>query len=232
MATISYLNSADLGSVASDVTLSASYAIGGVVDNCLFVAVTAGTSDFVTDVSFAGVSLSLIAKGQVSGGNWIYLFVGTRLPSISQPLTITASSPGFLAMVASSYGNVLFSAPDNSTSGTDAGSTVTTSLTPIRDQCWTILAIASTGGGVGPQAASGCTLRQASGTILGLFDSGGLITPPASYNMSVLMPAAGTFAVMASFAPTSGGGTAAGTNPVSASLVTRSRGYTFPRFIN
>lgn len=204
---IAFVAAADGGN-ATATSLTFSYTCGSGSNRLLIVAVIGDLSvDDVTGVTYNGVAMTLIDKQLVvSGGERILYFYYLLNPSSgANNVVVSASSSHFLAALAADYTGV--SALDNSTKN-EAGSvtSLTTSLTTVANNCWTMLAVDGYSGNSAPTAGTGSTRRTFGAAFgnVGLFDSNAAITPAGSYSMSTGYPGStGIGHVMASFAPVS-----------------------------
>lgn len=121
-------------------------------------------------------------------------------------------SPGHtgidLAYAIASYGGISQSPPpdnDDDSNLSASGFSVTSTLTPIADNCWTILiAYGNNQGGGDPSAGAGSTFRAGGGTnnFVKIFDSNGPIHPAAPYSMTVSQASSNNLpCYIVSFAP-------------------------------
>jgi hypothetical protein len=98
---------------------------------------------------------------------------------------------------AASYFNVNQSAPEVSATGSVTGTSLTTTLTTLSDNDWTVaFAMAATS----PTAGAGTTKRVGSNSY-GMFDSNAPITPPGSTSLTVNATNSLITSVMAAFSP-------------------------------
>lgn len=159
-----------------------------------------GEGDRVNSVAYNGVAFTRVGKVTAPGdASVIQLWYLLNPASGLNTFTLTYSSSGFFeGQIASYTGIEQDSQPDNSTTKTQTGQSITTSLTPIKNNCWTILGVS--GQGVSEEAGTGSTQRGEN-----LYDSGGPISPASSYSMTVQADnSSGWGAVMASFSPALG----------------------------
>jgi hypothetical protein len=178
---------------------------------------SAGGTDDITGVTYNGVSMTLAAKKDPTGGDrilYVYYLIGPATGAHN--VVISASSSHNLSGGAVSYTGALQSGqPDNTTTNVEVSSsskTLTTSLTTVADNCWTVLLEGCYDASAGPTAGTGATRRIFDGNFgaWGLFDSNGLIHPAGSYSMTTNR-SADPFGlliahVMVSIAPDTGGG--------------------------
>jgi len=162
-----------------------------------------GEGEKVTGVTYNGVSMTKVASVTEPGDNRVVQLWELIAPATgAHDVVVTLSSSGEIGAASSSYNGVRqIQQPDNSTTNTQLNNaSITTSLTPVANNCWTILTPSIR---VNPTAGAGSTKRNDQ-----IFDSNGPITPPASYSMTVGGGDGGTDwgVVMASFAPAEPGG--------------------------
>ena len=193
-------DSAVNGAFTTGLTYSWSHTCSG-TDRILFVAAFA-SSNVITSITYNLVPMTLISEvEETTSGYLIYLFYLVAPATGANNVTIVGSVSAVIGGFSSSYtGADPTGVPDASTShaGTPA-TTFTTTLTTVKNNCWTILwAKASSGT---PAAGSGTSqLINAYSDLLG--DSNGVITPAGSHSMAVTEAASPTWAsIMASFAP-------------------------------
>lgn len=188
---IAFVGSADGGfsGFGGASSYSYSYTCGSGTNRLLVVNVVGdASSDFITGVTYGGNSMTLLSK---QGGRWQYFFYLFNPPSGSNTVSITASSScDFIFSGAADYSGVLQNHVDAQGSVTGQSSSATTTVTTINDNDWTILfELAFTSSG--PIAGTGDVLRVSDGSfahIWGIFDSGGVITPPQAYSMTTSVP--------------------------------------------
>lgn len=160
----------------------------------------------ISSVTFNGSALTLIDQVIMPTRNHErYSMYYLLSPSFgTSNVVVTQSGSGGLYGTSASYSDV--SALDNFTKKTqDAGSgtTITTSLTTVANNCWTFLtgfSMASPGS-ARLVASTNTTDRNAGSGIPGCFDNNASITPAGSYSMSCTFSSdAPACTIMASFA--------------------------------
>jgi hypothetical protein len=191
-----------------DVTNNLTFAFNNVAGDYMrvgFVGDLPGGVDDVSSVTYNGVAMTLIDK--ISGDRWLYLYDLVAPATGSNNVVITCGSSHYILAGAVSYTGCKNSGqPDNkwesATPGTDT--TLTTSLTPVADNCWMNLVNNGYDGGGAPGAGTGSTRRVYDATFgtWGFFDSNGPITPAASYSMTTTYASSSAIThEMASIAP-------------------------------
>ncbi len=190
-------------------------------DRLLVVAVLgdagAGVDD-ITGVTFDSVSCAFLGKtvGDASSRNtYFYYLLGPN--SGAHNVIITAGTTHYVGGVVADYSGVSQTGqPDASTTHASGAhvNTLTTSVTTVIDNSWTILVTSGYDANNAPGAGTGSTRRvylAAYGNV-GIFDSNGVVTPPGSYSMTSTYPGASgdILHVMGSFFPV--GGVAPDTN--------------------
>lgn len=168
----------------------------------LYVGVSGDTTDKITTATYGGVSMTQIAKLAASGNRYEYLYRLDNPATGSNAVVVNASSTTLIRGVSVSYVGVKQSGTDDaSTTNTATSATsLTTSLTTVADNCWTVLF---------GQNASSSTLTAGAGSTLrgpvtdwGYFDSNAPITPAGSTSMAFSYTTAqNVSSIMASFAP-------------------------------
>lgn len=179
-----------------------------------------GGADDVSSVTYNSVAMTLAAKiTSATGGDrisYIYYLLGPATGAHN--VVITCSSSHLIQGGAVSYTGVKASAqPDNTTTNfsSTVATSLTTSLTTVNDNCWTVL-LHGCYDGSSPTAGTGSTRRTFDGVDGGwaLFDSNAAVTPAGSKSMaSNLGSGSNPFGlaivhVMASFQPDTGGAAA------------------------
>jgi len=172
----------------------------------LFVGFFSDAVDSVTGVKYNDVSLTLIDKIQVHTDRYIYLYYLIAPATGEHNIVCSGSdSKADWNCIGVSYTGAKQSAqPDeDTTDGGDATYTdeITTTLTTVADNCWTILVGKNTV--ATPTAGTGSTLRQGDSGI-GVYDSNGVITPAGETSMQITHGSNAYWGtVMASFTPVS-----------------------------
>lgn len=190
----------NLGSTAGT-TLTAAHTCSG-SNRILFVHIrAAGTTDTVSSVTYAGVAMTLVNKtfGINNLGTYLYYLIA---PSTGSNNVIINTGVAAISAVAVSYNGVLQSGqPDSSTTNSNASTTgLTTSVTSIADNCWTIMGI-NTGSGNTLPGAGSVAVQEGPNTGVEMFDSGHRITPAGSVSMTFTCDSGAGACVMASFSP-------------------------------
>ena len=164
-----------------------------------------GEGDKITGVTYAAVAMTKIDSATKPTENSVLSLWYLIAPATGANNVVITLASGFMTSVSSSYKNVKQSSqPDNSATNTAAsGTSLTISLTPVINNCWTIIAARGQGTLAG---GSGTTIRASQGGDNAILDSNAPITPPASTSL-IVTGNEGTWAgVMASFAPFVTGG--------------------------
>lgn len=175
-------------------------------DRILFVSVFSQTS--VTSVTYAGVPMTELGNTSYSsptGKSYLFMLVN---PASGANNVVVTHSGSYHASVAVSYTGAKQSgqpdaAADTDTSGASTAASITTTVTTVADDSWTVMATACEGNAL--TASTGAYLRQTGSNVaVAMFDSNGAITPAGSYSMTVSeSPDNRLCGVMASFAPVS-----------------------------
>ena len=161
-------------------------------------------NDNITGITYNSVPLTLINKVQVPSDRWLYLYYLIAPATGEHSILVSESPAEYFSGFGVSYTGVKQSdQPDNNTTKTDTAKTsITTALTTVADNCWTILLGKNL---ATPSAGTGSTVRQVDSGI-GVFDSNGAITPAGEYSMQITYGSNTSWAtIMASLAPASAG---------------------------
>ncbi len=168
---------------------------------------TGSGADDITGVTYNAVSMTLAQKNVASSINrnlYLYYLLGPATGSHNVAITISGSHY-LLAGAISLSGAKQSAQPDANNTGLSAGpqTSLTTSVTTVADNCWTVLLEGAYDSNNPPGAGTGSTRRvfdAAFGT-WGLF-TGGPKTPAGSTSMQTTRPNAQQIGhVMASFSP-------------------------------
>jgi hypothetical protein len=200
---IAFHAAADLGNNGGSATsYTHSYTVGVGTNRVLFVCLIGDTAaDDVTSVTYAGTSMTLINKR--SEARKSYLFYLINPASGANNIVISASTAHYLLGGAADYSGVKQSPlPDASSTGDTGGggATLTTTLTTVADNSWTIIC----GNDSGPWTMGAGSTQRALDATFGIWvmaDSNGVITPAGSHSMTLTGGSASVGSMMASFAP-------------------------------
>lgn len=152
-------------------------------DRALVVNVVCDNSDKVTGVTYNGVGMTQVSKLQNTTSRFTYLYLLLGPATGANNIVVSTSSLSYIEGNSASYTGVKQTGQPDATGSNSAssGTSLTTSLTTIADNCWTVLSALGQGGGIA--AGSGATLRisQLVGAIL---DSNGVVSPAGSKSMA------------------------------------------------
>jgi len=178
-----------------------------------------GGADDITSVTYNSVAMTLADKqvNPSSGGDrntYLYFLLGPATGAHN--VVISCSGSHLLQGGSASYTGVKASGqPDAHTVNAETSSslkTLTTSVTTVADNCWTVLVENCYDGGTPPVAGAGSTRRTFDATNggWGIFDSNAVVHPAGSKSMTTTR-ASDPFGleilhVMASFQPDTGAG--------------------------
>lgn len=172
-----------------------------------------GGADDVTGVTYNGAALTLVDKYTAVGADrYTYLFLLAGPATGAHNVVVSASSSHDLFAGAISFsGCAAAGQPDAHRTNSGSSAPLTTALTTIANNCWTVVFAASYASNNAPTAGTGSTRRtfDASFGAWGFFDSNGPITPAGSYSMTTSYPtpiAHDLIHLMLSLAPDTGGG--------------------------
>lgn len=191
--------STNLGSTGGT-TLTASHTCSG-SNRILFVHVrTAGTTDTLTSITYAGSAMTLVNKkfGINNLGTYLYYIIA---PSTGANNVVINTSVAAISAIAVSYTGAKQSAqPDANNTNENASTTgLNTNITVVASNCWAIMGVDSGSGN--DAAGTNATLRQAGpNTGVTVFDSNGTIAT-GSFTMGFSCDLGSANCVLASFAP-------------------------------
>lgn len=171
-------------------------------DLILFVGFFGKGTDNITGVTYNSVAMTFVNKIQLPSDRYIHLYYLIAPDTGEHSVLVSEDPVDYLSGFSVSYTGVRQSSqPDDYTTKSQASTaSMTTTVTTVADNCWTILLVKKNATGQ-PVAGTGSTLRQEAND-LGIFDSNGVHTPAGEADMEVTFPSSSTFvSVMASFAP-------------------------------
>lgn len=190
----------NLGSTAGTALTSAHICSG--TNRGLFVQVrTAGTTDTLSTITYAGVNMVLVNKtiGINNLGTYLYYLAA---PTTGSNNVVITTGVAAISAVAASYNGVKQSGnPDSSNTNSNASTTgLTTSTTQVADNCWSIMAVNSGSGN--DLAGIGTVLAQAGpNTGVTLFHSQRYLTPAGSISAAFTCDLGAAACVLATFSP-------------------------------
>lgn len=170
----------------------------------LFVLFAPTVGDTITAATYAGVNMTLLTSFSSGArvSNLYYLIAPT---TGSNSIQFSLSLGNFAYGSSSSYTGVDQVSPidANNTNTTSAGTTQSTSLTTIADNCWVIESSGSNAGS-SLSAGTGTTIRGTAGRPFNLFDNNAAKTPAGSVTLQTTTTGSDlTYTIMASFKPSS-----------------------------
>lgn len=149
-----------------------------------------GTSNFATGLTYNSASATEIGSQSNPGGTYDdkpYMFYKIAPTTGSNTVATTYTTGGYHVGCGASYSGAKQSGqPDNNGANSGSTTSLTTSITPVADNCWTVLIAVNSNG---QTASTGATLRSGSGANAILCDSNGAIHPAASYSMTTTQSA-------------------------------------------
>lgn len=152
----------------------------------LIVGVWLPNSDDLTGVTYNSVSMTQIAKKQTgTNSEWLYLYYLVAPATGANDIVASQSSSSDIRVRATSYtGAKQTDQPDASATNdsTSTITTLTTNLTTVADNCWTVLFERNGCGSI--TASTGTTLRSSSDSLI-IGDSNAAITPAGATSMAV-----------------------------------------------
>jgi hypothetical protein len=171
-------------------------------DRILWVSVMTLSTRTVTGVTYNGVSLTSLTRSSGSQPMqlWYLIAPATGANNIVVSINSTAS---FIYTSAASYTGVNQSSqPDAQNTNNTTGTSITTTLTTVADNSWSILGARNDATGI--TSAGTNSTQRASGSVgtVQLYDSNAPKTPAGSFSMTVTnSSSAATTTAMASFSP-------------------------------
>lgn len=177
---IAFVNS---GAVA---TITSSYTVGSGSNRLLLLAVVGGINvDTVSAATYAGASMTLIAKLNTNGDRYLYLFYLLAPTSGSNAFSITDGG-NFNNGFAADYTGVKQSLqPDASgTNANTATATISKAVTTVADNCWLVSCVFGSGGSPTLIAGANTTIRTQAAQNSAIADSNTAETPPGSFSQA------------------------------------------------
>lgn len=160
------------------------------------------TGNAVSGVTYAAVAMTKIgasiSPNNQEGSLWYLVAPATGANSV---VVTQGNAGGSIRSNSSSYTGARQPGgqPDNSTTNTNSGTSITATLSTIFDNCWTIMLAEADGASL--TAGTGSTSRNIQGGVYGIFDSNGAKTPAGSTSMTVTASSGNNGVIMASFRP-------------------------------
>lgn len=191
--------STNLGSTAGT-TLTAAHTCSG-NDRILFVHIrTAGTTDTVSSVTYAGSNMTLVDKkfGITNLGTYLYYLIAPTTGSNNVVINTTVAA---ISAIAVSYTGAKQSGQPDAHNNNESASTtgLSTSITVVATNSWAIMGVDSANGN--DAAGTNATLRQAGpNTGVTVFDSNGPVGT-GTFTMGFTCDLGSANCVLASFAP-------------------------------
>jgi hypothetical protein len=197
------------GGTATGTSLTFSHTCGAGSDRLLLVGINGdlvGVNDDITGVTYAGVSMTLVAKITATTARYQYLYYLLNPATGANNVVISCTNSHFLGATSASYTGVSQSGqPDNSVTNTGVTVTqITGTLTTVADNCWTMALGCQNFSGNTMSAGTNTTERVELGTFFtaGMYDRNAAITPAGSTSLTVANSGTSTMGIiMASFSP-------------------------------
>lgn len=175
-------------------------------DGILFSFIHRGGSgtDETMSATYNGVSMTQFEE-QSTASTRIWGFYLVNPAAGTHDVVITCGDSDFHRSYSVSYTGVRQSSqPDNSTGTSGTGTSQSTSLTPVANNCWSVSFVGSSGGNEYTASTGVSAVRNSTyNTIMKVGDSDGPITPPASYTQTWTCTSQEGCVIQASFAPLS-----------------------------
>jgi hypothetical protein len=183
-------------------TLTSSFTVGTSTTNrMLFVGVVGDIgSNNITGVTYAGVSMTLIGTNHNSGDRYIDLYALPNPATGTNNYTVTANDNGLIATVLESFSGVnqTVAMDATSTANVNSSTTLTTSLTTVANNDWSILI---SRGAVNAATAGASSTLRASNATFQTWDTNGPKTPAGTQSMTINNAGDTMASIMAAFSP-------------------------------
>lgn len=200
----------------------------GVGASVLWVFLRADTAA-VTGVTYNGVAMTLATSVTATGNYYLFYLINPAAGSHTVSIAVSGSSVG--GGSASYTGTNTTGIPDATNTGATSGTTLTTAVTTVADNCLAVVGVADRSG-TNPTASTNATSRAVpgGGASMTLFESTAAKTPPGSQSISATVTAASSaISLMASFPPAAGSTYAAVTRTYRVRWTRQSSGVTIGR---
>lgn len=136
------------------------------------------TTDTITGVTYAGVSMTKLDSVQMPANRWIYIY-GLLAPATGANNVVITSTGTFIGACSASYTGVKQSGlPDAITHNTTTGTSLSTSLSSLSDNAWALALISGSGGAT--TVSTGQTVRVTDDDGVSIIDSNAVIHPAGS----------------------------------------------------
>lgn len=169
----------------------------------VFVGQGGTNADSVTGITYNSVSMTraLFQAGSTTA-IWAYYLIN---PSTgANNVVVSSSGSVFFRASSVSYTGAKQSSQPDATDGdaVASGTSTTTTLTTVADNCWTVCGVESNGAGSTPAASTGINAtRDTIGTLFVVGDSDGGITPAGSNSMTWTSTSQELTSIQVSIAP-------------------------------
>lgn len=137
-------------------------------------------TDFITGVTYNSVALTRINTAITNNNRRNYLYILGNASSGANNIVISASGSTSIYASACSYTGGASSPLDANNTGTTSGTSLTTSLTTVADNCWLVGFVYAE---LTVSAGANTTMRGGPFNNTQMFDSNGAKTPPGSYSL-------------------------------------------------
>lgn len=159
-------------------------------------------ADRVTGITYGGVAMTQVNKGQLDGDRWQYLYYLVNPPTGANNVVVSGPTGGFYKFSAISYtGASQTGVPDSSALNmpVPASTTYAISTTSIADNCWAVAIIRANSGGA--KTAGANTTMRANNADTAFFDNNAAKTPAGSITLNVSCTNSNWGGNVATFAP-------------------------------
>lgn len=166
------------------------------------------TGDFITGVTYNGVSMTLIAKVQIgSGVSWKYLYELINPASGAHSVSIGFSAGSPTGQAISHTGAQQSAQPDsfNTGSANNFSTQLDIATTVVASNCWLVGCFDASNGGMTGEVGTTVRVDEGSGGYRLLCDSNGVVGT-GSQQLGVNVGSAALDGIVASIIPAAGGG--------------------------
>lgn len=178
------------------------YTCSGTSRLLIFTSVLISSGDNPPSPTYNGVALTQASKLNFSGTSWMYVYYLLNPASGSNNIAITGTSPN-VSHIASYTGVSQAGFPDATATNSGSSTSLSNQITTVLDNCWSVMAIASTNGGT-VTGGTNAVVRDSVNAVKTacILDTNTVITPPAMTTQACTVSGSNPFGIIQlSFAP-------------------------------
>lgn len=181
-----------IGSASTSVTYAITVTGSDTIGHTFVTQQSDASTNRITGVTWNGTAMSLETtyKNTANDSLYMWMLVGVTTGNI----VVTRDTTGNTGWCSSQShtGAKQTGQPDSEATGnTTSSTTLTTTTTTVADNCWTILGVFDSDGGL-ITASTNSTLRNTVTDFVKTFDNNGDITPAGAYSMTVTFTSSAT----------------------------------------